>query len=635
MSETATANPPAWALWRRLLTWSPFQIDALGLITLLGADEVNSSVGRLVRSKFLEYLPLLGAYVIANESFREKKPGFHIYNISQGIHTTDLAPWFSRWIQAQNFEQTRSFVRWTYERQENRHWEQICGISFSVGLIGFLLAMTVLSYDWYGFANVLSLFGSVLVRTYMVRHLREAIDKQVLNCVPEDVQDDRTKRGRDTHALDHGWLGTPRKVLIITADAKAVTMLVPSEFMAPPSPFIARLPAKSLFWYSVMRWVGWIAFAVQVVSLGMADLATQLVTVVLMVTSTVLFVSKLGCDDSHWGIHIAHTWERIKRKLNRESKESARSIQPSSHDEEKVLDRLQPTDSFFEFKYSCWIGKYLKAEIYEWPPNHNYTVDKSIADAGTDRVMPYNGEEHRSEKRQHLYAWLQLTKDEVDSMDKWDLFPHKRKGDDNGWLEDYTFGSLHIEMLQSEKRGGQGIKRIVDRAAKTEVPVTQAETMVHFEPQQQQQQLHRVQTFTNTPAAANSASQSPTSPTVTSPEGVVSSSDVDGEKAVTTTTAVATSDSSRPDSSGGAVVTFSAAADDDEADDIDLRRTFARQGTGKLSINSANYVSGEAAQVASRARRRSHGELALPPKMANRDGREKMLEEKKGKVKGA
>ena len=96
MSETATANPPMWAPWKGLLTWAPFQIDALGLITLLGAEEVNASVGRLVRSTWLEYLPLLGAYVIANESFREKKPGYHIYNISQGIHTTDLAPWLSR-----------------------------------------------------------------------------------------------------------------------------------------------------------------------------------------------------------------------------------------------------------------------------------------------------------------------------------------------------------------------------------------------------------------------------------------------------------------------------------------------------------------------------------------------------------
>lgn len=38
----------------------PFKIDALGLVTLLGAPEVNRHIGKLVRSRYLEYLPLLG-----------------------------------------------------------------------------------------------------------------------------------------------------------------------------------------------------------------------------------------------------------------------------------------------------------------------------------------------------------------------------------------------------------------------------------------------------------------------------------------------------------------------------------------------------------------------------------------------
>src|SRR6201996_5083392 len=98
--------------WAQLKPWQPFRLDALGLVTLLGADEVNNSVGRLVTSRWLEYMPLLGAFVIAGDRFKEKKPSFNIYNISSGINTSDLSSWFTRWMLAQEFEVARSVVYW-------------------------------------------------------------------------------------------------------------------------------------------------------------------------------------------------------------------------------------------------------------------------------------------------------------------------------------------------------------------------------------------------------------------------------------------------------------------------------------------------------------------------------------------
>lgn len=88
------------------------KIDALGLVTLLGAEEMDRSIGRLVPSIYLEYLPLLGAFVVAGNRFTTKKPGFVLYNISAGIMTTELAGWFSRWLQTQDFNQVRSIVTW-------------------------------------------------------------------------------------------------------------------------------------------------------------------------------------------------------------------------------------------------------------------------------------------------------------------------------------------------------------------------------------------------------------------------------------------------------------------------------------------------------------------------------------------
>lgn len=78
--------------------WAPFHIDALGMVTLLGADELNLTIGCLVRNGFTENLPVLGAYVVANNAIRRPLLGFTIYNITDGIMATDVTPWFARWL---------------------------------------------------------------------------------------------------------------------------------------------------------------------------------------------------------------------------------------------------------------------------------------------------------------------------------------------------------------------------------------------------------------------------------------------------------------------------------------------------------------------------------------------------------
>jgi hypothetical protein len=61
---------------------STFHIDALGLVTLLGSEEVNLSVGHLQRRRYTEYLPLLAAFVIAGNRFTSEQTGFVIYNLN-------------------------------------------------------------------------------------------------------------------------------------------------------------------------------------------------------------------------------------------------------------------------------------------------------------------------------------------------------------------------------------------------------------------------------------------------------------------------------------------------------------------------------------------------------------------------
>ena len=57
---------------------------------LLGANEVNLSVGALIHRSFTEYLLLLAAFVVFIDRFTTKQAGYTIYNLTNGITTTEL-----------------------------------------------------------------------------------------------------------------------------------------------------------------------------------------------------------------------------------------------------------------------------------------------------------------------------------------------------------------------------------------------------------------------------------------------------------------------------------------------------------------------------------------------------------------
>ena len=109
--------------WHGIKQWNPFKIDALGLITLLGADEVNQSIGTLQRRRFTEYLPLLAAFIVAGDRFNSEQPGFALYNITDGITTTELKGWFTRWLTAQKIRTGTTVFRWHVREKPHRFTE--------------------------------------------------------------------------------------------------------------------------------------------------------------------------------------------------------------------------------------------------------------------------------------------------------------------------------------------------------------------------------------------------------------------------------------------------------------------------------------------------------------------------------
>ncbi|KAJ5380424.1 uncharacterized protein N7496_002852 [Penicillium cataractarum] len=330
-------------------------------------------------------------------------PSFFLYNISMGIHTTECAAWFTRWVQCQNFTIARSVVFWEAvgKPPQSRLFDYFTAGCVSVCSTGFLLTMAILSYDMYGVANACGLIVSVLTRAYILSANRMEIDKAVLN----------SKARKNTE-----------KLIFITPDTKVITLFIPNELIVPvfvknphPSP---RLP------YQIGRWMSWLAFGIHVVTVGMASLAIQIYTIGLLLISSILITRGFGCDDK---------------------------VRPVS----VKFDGGGETRA-----YTCTIGSYLKATVFEWP---SFLDFEEISESTWQFCKrPAKDPAKRSTRRMDLYAWLNLTAEEEESFSKWNLLPHKR-GDNPSWENAFNAKKALIRrrspnILQIKKRVEQAIE---------------------------------------------------------------------------------------------------------------------------------------------------------------------------------
>lgn len=483
-----------WAQERQL------EIDALGLVTFLGSEEVNACVGRLAQSRYLEFLPLLGAFVVAGDLFTAKQPGYHIYNLSAGITTTELAGWLSRWLKAQQFEQTRSRIRWSANtRRPSRalsFW--IPSLFIGIALNGMLTVLAVLSEDWFGFATAVSMIVSVVVRHILVQQNRAGIDRLIRNA---------RKNGRP------GSRAMATSIIILD-DSKTITFECPGYLMGGVFTRQPDIPNPRL--YAFTRWCGWVAFAVHVLSLGMADLHTQICTVVLLILATIITNFKFGCEDynvsklrddrhddgqdqrSCWISSLLKatvsvypkSWASWPRNLKHDaryqiSNKELRGIDAVQHGMEKLLygldtcidaasdplsNGLLPVqEGLMQLKQgllSMKISKLLdnnppaaldpkeehlledeadeptqsRWEIVSWLANRRHTDEEARPTLNSDFI--------KSEGRQDLYVWLNLNETQWNLLCTWNLVPHAQ-----AWQDEYQRKRLYhasrLKMVSS------------------------------------------------------------------------------------------------------------------------------------------------------------------------------------------
>ncbi|KIX97708.1 uncharacterized protein Z520_06486 [Fonsecaea multimorphosa CBS 102226] len=324
-----------------LRNFQPFRLDALGIVTLLGAEQVNNHVGKLVRSRYLEYMPLLGAYVIASDEFTAKQAGFQLFNFSANICTPSLAGWFSRWLSEQDFETSGTCVEWTINAKAHSFALDIW-IALLIGTIfqaGFIV-ITVLMGDWWGFANAMSMVISTAGRAYLVNRNTTWLDAAIVEETrtalalgePELLASAKKRPSVNSTVFDKDRLSKlpEAKVMVILPDARAAVLFIPDclvreIFVYNPKPVgtkdetkrVGTWPVRSrdesrrkqsgsreFLAYELVRWISWLAFGAHVVTIGMSDLVSQLITVVIIVVPTFLIVRGFGCDDRHVGTRL-------------------------------------------------------------------------------------------------------------------------------------------------------------------------------------------------------------------------------------------------------------------------------------------------------------------------------------------
>lgn len=283
----------------RLAKWSPFRIDALGLVTMLGAEEVDKAVGRLTENPYVEYLPLLAAFVVSGNRFVQPMPGCVLYNISDGIMATDVAGWLARWLTAQKLNWNTTTFVWSVRHDLGSVWQTRIPALIIGSFVHFvLILLSILTGDWFGFSNAVAMAISVFVRLYLVQQNRDFLDHKA-NSLKESDRD-------------------LVKVLCLIPDGRAVTLLAPRGivkdcFLTTPRPLTRPF-------YDIARSLGWLGFGCHVICIGQSNLFIQILTVVTLILATVIFVRGFCCNELQIGRRM-----NILR-LNPSNGDDARSI---------------------------------------------------------------------------------------------------------------------------------------------------------------------------------------------------------------------------------------------------------------------------------------------------------------------
>ncbi|CAF9916076.1 hypothetical protein IMSHALPRED_002964 [Imshaugia aleurites] len=255
---------------KRLSSWSPFRLDALGLLTMLGADEMSREIGSLAGNTLVSCLSLLGGHVVPSNAFADPLHRHTLYNVSDGIQTTTLAGWFSRWLIAQHSSRNTSLFEWSVRSHPRR--PRYRALVIGVVVNACIVTLPLLVGDCYGLASALCMDVGIIVRAYLVSQNRDAIDRAAT----------------DTSIHSNEMV----KTFIVLANGKATTVFAPRNVVV--GCFVSTPTVAHPTYYAIARVIGWFAFVGLIVSIGQAVLVVQVAIIIVTVSATLLTAFGIG-----------------------------------------------------------------------------------------------------------------------------------------------------------------------------------------------------------------------------------------------------------------------------------------------------------------------------------------------------
>ncbi|KAI1448496.1 hypothetical protein F5Y02DRAFT_431294 [Annulohypoxylon stygium] len=255
-----------------LARWQPFRIDALGLVTIFGAEELDIAIGTLAQSWATDWLPYLGSYTVANNQIAKPITGFVLYNITDGIVATDVVGWFARWLCSYPLTYSATTITLRFDGSAMPADRRAISLAFGMLSTFPLFMLAALMGDWWAVFNIVAVMTSIVVRQQITGQLRASID-QAANRISSAIED-------------------PVKVFLTLPDGKAVTIYGPR--MAIVGILLTNPRPAHPGQYSDLRMLGWLAFGAHSVCLGMATFFNQILCVIVLVVCSFLKCRQVG-----------------------------------------------------------------------------------------------------------------------------------------------------------------------------------------------------------------------------------------------------------------------------------------------------------------------------------------------------
>lgn len=353
------------------LKWVPFDFPALGFFALFAPKEMDTAIGNLASSWATDFLPALGSYTVAKDDFATSQPGFVLYNLTDGIMTTYVAAWFTRWLMSSQLTPTSTVIRL---KTDSTPWPlhlRVGGFGISWNLLGFPLLLALKTGDRWGFANGVVMGAAVVVRQLMVSQRRSFIDQAV----------EKSPNVPNTEV----------KLFLTLPNGKAVTILTPRNLMM--NCILTDTQPTNPCYYNLLRIMGWVLLTAQFVTLSMSSLPVQIMSICVLLLGTYLTAIHLGSKLEYLG-PVIMPWLVLTAQFA--------TFYMSS------LPLLIVTLCVLS------LGTYLMVNLLGSQPEY---IGSRLRLETDDRDPDWS--------RSQVYAQFDMTKDEEDAMVNWSLLPQR------------------------------------------------------------------------------------------------------------------------------------------------------------------------------------------------------------------